>query len=714
MQPSENTLLSYSLITPDHLRKKALIYLRQSTMEQVERNTGSTQFQRNQVDLAHSYGWPDHLIEVLDEDLGKSGSSTQGRTGWQKMLDQIAANQIGAVFAANVSRLARQLIDFETLRILAAYHQTLIITDGRVIDPKDSNDTVLTQVTATIAQFENRKRAEVMRQARFTKARQGIVVSPIPVGWVLGADGKYEYDPAVKDIIDLVIATFWKVKTLRGTVLALEKTGVKIPSKMGNRILWSRPTLLNVSSILKNPAYSGTYIYGRTKCSPELGVHRNGDAVRVDMPEHQWVKVYNKFPPYLTIEAQEQIKAILKAHDFRKRYRPGRGSGLCQGLLYCASCGVRLLVQYHSKEGYAYYCGWKTIQYGQKPCTYFDGKDFDRAVEQAVLSLLCTPPVELLKEAHAESLKQFEARRAWIKNERERLEHERDQALDALNRSRFERPRVYAFVQEKLEKILETLQAFERNAAAELGTLSAVPSDKEFEELCAMAANVPNLWYHPLVTQQERKELVRCVIEKITATATKDRIQGTVVWKSGYETSIKVWRHIGRYNLIRDLHNQGFSLPEVAQRLERGENSTGQCWKLNKLSLYLIFKKLGLKPNRRPKWYESLQEEAARLNEKGYSMRWIADEFNRRGLKSLWGKPWTKKLVFSLISKVPRKPYSLQKLHREVIAEARRRGLGYAKMAREFNERGVPRRDSRPWTAKAISERWYEVKNFGD
>jgi DNA invertase Pin-like site-specific DNA recombinase len=107
MQSSENTLLSRSLITPDHLRKKALIYLRQSTMEQVERNTGSTQFQRNQVDLARSYGWPDHLIEVLDEDLGKSGSSTQGRSGWQKMLDQIAANQIGAVFAANVSRLAR-------------------------------------------------------------------------------------------------------------------------------------------------------------------------------------------------------------------------------------------------------------------------------------------------------------------------------------------------------------------------------------------------------------------------------------------------------------------------------------------------------------------------------------------------------------------------------------------------------------------------------
>jgi hypothetical protein len=128
------------------------------------------------------------------------------------MLDQIAANQVGAVFAANVSRLSRQLLDFESFRVLAAYHRVLLMTDGRVIDPADTNDTVLVQVSATIFQFENRKRAQVMREARITKARQGVIVSLLPVGWVLGPDQKYEYDPAVKDVIDLVIATFWKTR----------------------------------------------------------------------------------------------------------------------------------------------------------------------------------------------------------------------------------------------------------------------------------------------------------------------------------------------------------------------------------------------------------------------------------------------------------------------------------------------------------------------
>src|SRR5215469_4830218 len=125
--------LTHPLITPDHLRRKALIYLRQSTPEQVRENTGSTDFQRGQRDLAQGYGWPDHLIEMIDEDLGKSGSSTAGRTGWKVMLEQIAAHKVGAVFAANISRLSRQLGDFESFRVLASYNQTLLVTDGRVI-----------------------------------------------------------------------------------------------------------------------------------------------------------------------------------------------------------------------------------------------------------------------------------------------------------------------------------------------------------------------------------------------------------------------------------------------------------------------------------------------------------------------------------------------------------------------------------------------------
>ena len=140
MKAHHETTLTHPLITAEHLRRKAFIYIRQSSLEQVEKNTGSQAFQRNQIELAQAYGWPLDLIEFIDDDLGKSGSSADDRSGWQRMLDQIAANAVGAVFAVNISRLARQMLAFEELITLASYHGVLLFMDSRIIDPRDAND----------------------------------------------------------------------------------------------------------------------------------------------------------------------------------------------------------------------------------------------------------------------------------------------------------------------------------------------------------------------------------------------------------------------------------------------------------------------------------------------------------------------------------------------------------------------------------------------
>jgi Recombinase/Recombinase zinc beta ribbon domain len=513
----------------------------------------------------------------------------------------------------------------------------------------------------------------------------------------------------VKDVIDMVIATFWKVRTLRGTVLALDKEGVTMPARPHNRLGWRRPTLLNVGKILKNPAYSGTYVYGKTRCAPELGVTASGETVREAIPEDRWIKVYNAFPAYMTVEEQEEIKAKLKRNDFIKHYRPGRGSALCQGLLYCGRCGTRLVVGYHRKDGHSYWCGWKTIQRGEKSCSYFDGRDLDRAVETAVLSVLGAPPLEILREAHQGLRRELDSRKAWIESERDRLAKEKERALDLLERSRTDTPRIYGFAQNQLERALQAAEDFEHKAIAELAHFERIPADRELQELCALAADVPKLWRNPLVTNQERKDIIRCLVEKIDVFATKEKIEGILRWKSGQETPIKVWLQTGKHNLIRELHDEGLNIAEIKERMKAGENSTGQRREYNTLSLYLILKKLGLKPNPRPKWYGALRQEAVKLHEQGRSMRQIADLFNQRGLKSLWGKPWTKKLIYALIAGTTKEPYALAKAQFDAIADARRRGLKYAEMAEDFNTKGVPRRDDRPWTAQAINDRWYDL-----
>ncbi len=136
----KNSELTHPLITPEHLRRKAMIYLRQSSLEQVEKNTGSQAFQRTQAELARAYGWPDDIIEIIEEDLGKSGSTVDRRTGWKRMLDAIAAHTVGVVFAANISRLGRQLLPVEDLSLLASYHGTLLCLDNRFSDPSNPND----------------------------------------------------------------------------------------------------------------------------------------------------------------------------------------------------------------------------------------------------------------------------------------------------------------------------------------------------------------------------------------------------------------------------------------------------------------------------------------------------------------------------------------------------------------------------------------------
>jgi DNA invertase Pin-like site-specific DNA recombinase len=261
----------HAAISADHLRRLAVIYVRQSTLEQVRDNTGSATYQKNLTAVAQSYGWPDSRIVIIDDDLGKSGCSTEGRTGWQRLQEMIDADQVGAVFAANMSRLSRRLSDFELFRLRAAYHNTILYIDGRFLNPADSNDAAVSQITAMVAQFENRKRAELMMQGRLAKAKRGEVMTRLPLGWIKRFDGQYDYDLAVKDTIAMIINTFRQTRSLHRTVKQLAQARITLPPRcvrspglnrnVGRPFPGRKITLERVKAILVHPAYAGTYIW---------------------------------------------------------------------------------------------------------------------------------------------------------------------------------------------------------------------------------------------------------------------------------------------------------------------------------------------------------------------------------------------------------------------------------------------------------------------
>jgi DNA invertase Pin-like site-specific DNA recombinase len=235
MNSNEPIIQTHPLITQDHLRRLAIVYIRQSSEQQVQNNVGSTELQRGLTAVPRSYGWPDSKIQIIDEDLGITGSSSEGRKGFRRLQIKMAAGEVGAVFCVTISRLSRRLLDFELFRQIAQENNTIIYTEGRFVDPNDLNDILFSQITATLASHENRQRVRLMSQARITKAKQGEMVSVLPVGWLKGSDG-YDYDPETKDIIRTIIDTFFQTRSIRRTVIALRKAGVQIPHRHGESV----------------------------------------------------------------------------------------------------------------------------------------------------------------------------------------------------------------------------------------------------------------------------------------------------------------------------------------------------------------------------------------------------------------------------------------------------------------------------------------------
>jgi len=130
-------------ITPTHLERKAIVYIRQSSPKQVRLNTESQRNQRALVERAQSLGWSQARIVVLDGDLGQSATSKEGRDDFTHLAADVALGHVGIVFGWEVSRLARNNADWYQLLDLAAVVGTLIADIEGVYDPCSDNDRLL-------------------------------------------------------------------------------------------------------------------------------------------------------------------------------------------------------------------------------------------------------------------------------------------------------------------------------------------------------------------------------------------------------------------------------------------------------------------------------------------------------------------------------------------------------------------------------------------
>jgi DNA invertase Pin-like site-specific DNA recombinase len=373
-----------SKITTEHLRRTAVIYIRQSTATQVINNRESQRRQYGLQDTARGLGFS--RIEVIDEDLGRSGSGTVERPGFQRLVAAVCAGEVGAIFCLEASRLARNGRDWHHLIDLCALAGTLVIDPDGSYDPRVVNDRLLLGMKGTISEFELSLLRQRSLEAIAAKAKRGALQYGLPVGLCWTHDGRIELEPdqRVQQAIGLVFQKFKEVGSARQVLLWFRGEKVELPSiqygEFGRKIRWQLPGYHSILSFLQGPLYAGAYVFGRHETKTDVVDGRARKSAGHRKSRERWtVLIPNHHPGYINWEQFEQNQIMLEqnAHrrttDGRKAGRGGRAL-LC-GLLRCARCGRMLHVGYIGNGGMRYYCRGAQINHGAgKPmnsCAYW-------------------------------------------------------------------------------------------------------------------------------------------------------------------------------------------------------------------------------------------------------------------------------------------------------------------------------------------------------
>ncbi len=584
-------------ITADHLARRACVYIRQSTPDQVRHNLESQRRQYALVDRARALGWQD--VEVIDDDLGVSGSGTS-RPGFERLLRALCDGQVGAVFSVEASRLARNGRDWHTLLEFCSVVGALLIDAETVYDPRLTNDRLLLGMKGTISEMEVASFRERAQAALRQKAERGALVQRVPIGYVKGSEDRIEKDPnaRVGSTIDLIFRKFAELGSVRQVFFWLDQQQIQLPVARGpeavREIVWQPARYHAVLSVLKNPIYAGAYAYGRSKTIVRL---ENGQKqVRRQRQPHRedWtVLILDHHESYIDWDTYQSNQTMIANNDNARgtavRGSVKQGEALLAGLLRCGHCGAKLLAQYPRPGVIRYQCSGYLLNRDHACCVMFGGLRADLLVSEQLLQCL-TP---LSSEAAIEAIESLQgASDERIQQKALALEHERYEVIRARRQYDAVDP-ANRLVAAELERRWNQALTTEAQLEAELASLQqgrARPlTDAQKRELLAFARDLPGLWNDPRSSPEQKKRLLRIALKEIVATSEEETIRLVLHWEGGDHTQaefpkIRAGRH--RYVTADDLVEIVRVLARIepdariASILNRNQRRTahGQSW----------------------------------------------------------------------------------------------------------------------------------------
>ena len=409
-------------ITADHLGRGAFVYIRQSTADQLLHNPESRRRQYGLADRARQLGWT--TVEVIDDDLGRSGGGIN-RPGFERLLAAICEGRVGAVFAIEASRLARNGRDWHTLIEFCGLVGTVIVDEDGIYDPRHPNDRLLLGMKGTMSELELSLFRQRSQEALKQKARRGALFLSVAAGYVRAGRDRIEKDPdqRVQEALSLVFAKFAELHSVRQVHVWLRDEGIALPvachgAAEGRSIAWRLPLYNTVHNILTNPVYAGAYAFGRTmsKVSVEDGRKRIKRGLR--RPQSEWdVLLKDQHEGYITWSEFERNQRVITNNATGKGSAVTgavrRGELLLAGLLRCGHCGRKLYVGYGGKSG-RYYCHGALVNHGTARCISFGGLRADNAVGTEVLRVLKPLGIDAAVKALATQTSEISAARRQL------------------------------------------------------------------------------------------------------------------------------------------------------------------------------------------------------------------------------------------------------------------------------------------------------------
>ncbi len=517
-----------SKVTDAHLNRDAYLYIRQSTLRQVFENQESTKRQYALRERAIALGWSGERVQVIDSDLGHSGSSTADREGFLKLVAEVSMGRVGIVLGLEVSRLARNNADWHRLLEICALSDTLILDEDGIYNPNDFNDRLLLGLKGTMSEAELHFIRARLRGGLLSKARRGELAVKLPVGFVYDDQGHVQLDPdkQVQETIKLLFATYRRTGSASATVKYFRQQGLSIPHRVHTglnkgELAWDRLTHFRTLHILHNPRYAGAFFFGRTR----LIRRADGRKERPKVPRDQWYALIpDAHDAYITWEEYEDNQRRLlesaQAHGSDRRQSPPReGPALLQGIVLCGICGKRMAVRYRSVNGRIvpdYRCERDAIKLRSPICQRIRGDKIDLVIGGVLLETITPMTLQVALAVQQELTTRLDEADRLRAKQVERARYEADLArkrfmlVDPLNR--LVADALEADWNGKLRALREAQEACERRRSED-----RILVDEEIRSrVMALTNDFPRLWNDPNTSDRDRKRIVRLLIEDVT------------------------------------------------------------------------------------------------------------------------------------------------------------------------------------------------------